>query len=296
VSQFDCGRNQKCCYNSRVDWRIKTIFGVVAAAVVVTAAVYYWGYGRDPASFFGAVFAAWIGGLALFVITGILVAIISLARPEAESFDARARILFRRQAGKHIDYIISKIKEVLEHYAESTDIKITIREYSAAERKYLVSSTQDTIVRSYLDDVESTYISEIGISETTAPPPGGSPNRLVYARVGGTPVGATEAFNGTVIRPITCRIDRDGTCLVSTMTEFWLRANDEDNTHIPRRYTQVLRLHFENLIPADVEVKLTLDGTNWLTERMLPGTRRQVIEIKDLKPGATVFNYRITAT
>ena len=219
-----------------------------------------------------------MGGLALFVITGIVVAIISLARPEQESFDSRARILFRRQTGKHIDYIVSRIKEVLEHYAEETENKITILEFNNAERKYRVSSSGNTIVRSYLDDVECTYDSEIHFASDTTPPNGGARNRLVYARVGGSPVGTSEEFTDRITRPLVCQIDRDGTCAVNTMTEFWVRANDEDNTHTPKRYTQVIRWQFENLLTSnqDIEIRYTLDGTNWLTQRLTHGSCRQV--------------------
>jgi hypothetical protein len=81
------------------------------------------------------------------------------------------------------------------------------------------------------------------------------------------------------------------------MIEFWVQANDESNTHKPRRYTQLLCLNFENLLHSDqpVEVKLTLDGTNWITERLLPGVSKQVLEIKDLKPGIMAYDYHILA-
>jgi hypothetical protein len=225
------------------------------------------------------------------------VAIVSLARPERESFDSRARILFRRQTGKHIDYIVSRIKEILEHYAEQTENKITILDFNAAEKKFRISSSGNTIVRSYLDDVESTYVSEIHYASDTPPPDSAPRHRLVYARVGGNPIGTSEEFTGTITRPIACRIDRDGTCTVSTLSEFWLRANDEDNTHTPKRYTQVMRWLFENLVSSnqDIEIKYTLDGKNWVSQRLTHGGCGQVIELKDLKPGEVAFNYRILA-
>ncbi|HWA91646.1 MAG TPA: hypothetical protein VG889_16525 [Rhizomicrobium sp.] len=44
----------------------------------------------DPIKFLGAAFAAWVGGIALFTVVGAAAAIVSLARPEQELFDARA--------------------------------------------------------------------------------------------------------------------------------------------------------------------------------------------------------------
>src|SRR5262249_11207225 len=176
------------------NWRV---WGIVAAAVLcvlATAAVYYLGYGLDPVTHFGAVFAAWVGGLILFLVAGSVVAIVSLAAPENESFDARARILFRRQTGKHIDYIVSKIKEALEHYAEVTENTVLIKAFDAPTKRYLVATNNRAIVRSYLDDVETTYVSSLKMGNVTAPPPGGQPNRLIYVRVAGAPIGTSEEF------------------------------------------------------------------------------------------------------
>jgi hypothetical protein len=279
----------------RLDWRA---WGIIAAAVVSilgTAIIYYLGYWLDPATHMGSVFSAWVGGLALFLVAGSVVAIVSLVRPENESFDARARILFRRQAGKHIDYIVSKIKEALEHYSERTMNKITIIDYDSTSRRFLITSTNSVFVRSYLDDVETTYISHLNMANVTAPPAGGQSNRLIYTRVSGTPIGASEEFANSIERPISCRIDRDGVCEVDSMIEFWVQAEDEANTHAPRRFTQILCLTLENLLHSGqpIDVKLTLDGTNWITERLLPGVSKQVIEIKDLKPGVLAYDYRI---
>jgi drug/metabolite transporter superfamily protein YnfA len=277
----------------RVDWRVWGIVAAAAVSIVGTVVVYY----LDPATHFGAVFSAWVGGLALFLVAGSVVAIVSLVRPENESFDARARILFRRQAGKHIDYIVSKIKEVLEHYSERTVNKITIIGFDPTNKKFRIASNNSVFVRSYLDDVETTYISHLDLQNVTAPPANGLPNRLAYARVAGTPIGVSEEFVSGISRPISCRIDRDGICEVNSMFEFWIQADDESNTHKPRRYTQTLCLYFENLLHSGqaVEIKLTLDGTNWLTERLLPGVSRQVLEIKDVKPGTLAYDYRILA-
>ena len=60
-----------------MDWRGWVIVGVAIACIVATYFVWNAGYGHDPITPFGAIFAAWIAGLALFVITGILVALVS---------------------------------------------------------------------------------------------------------------------------------------------------------------------------------------------------------------------------
>jgi hypothetical protein len=83
----------------RVDWRAWVVLGALAVTLVATATIYILGIGLDPATHFGAVFAGWVSGVALFVVLGVVVAVVSLEPPEKESFDSRARILFRRQTG-----------------------------------------------------------------------------------------------------------------------------------------------------------------------------------------------------
>jgi hypothetical protein len=277
------------------DWRVKLIVGFVVVAIVATCCDYYEGFGLNPETHFGAVFAAWVGGLALFVITGIVVAIVSLAKPEEESFDSRARILFRREKGKHIDYIVSKLKAEFEHYAETTILKVTISDFHAGEKKYRVSSVNEAVVRSYIDDVETTYSTTLEIEGATLPPPGCASNRLVSVKIGDRYIGTAEQFTTSISRPINCRVDQDSTCDVCTMTEFWVLADDEPNTHQTRRYTQSLSLHFANLLPSsqEVQVKLTTDGTHWITERLSVGQSKKVFEFKDVKPGIQLFEYRI---
>jgi hypothetical protein len=142
-----------------VDWRVWAVLIAMVLSIVATILIYRSGIDTNPATEFGAVFASWVGGVALFVVLGLAVAVVSLAQPEQESFDARARILFRRATGKHIDYIVSQIKETLEHYAEKAEIKVRITDYSPAEKKYLISVSDTVLVRSYLDDVETSYTS-----------------------------------------------------------------------------------------------------------------------------------------
>jgi hypothetical protein len=279
----------------RVDWRVWAVVAPSVATLVATGIVYWFGLGLDPSTHFGAIFASWVSGLALFIVVGSVVALVSLARPEGESFDSRARILFRRQTGKHIDYIITKITEVLEHYAEQTIIKISIQDYEPAQQKYRISSASDVLVRSYLDDVQTIYNSHFELKDVTPPPPGGSPNRLVILRVDKKPVGKPEDFVNVIFRPLSCRIDADKSCEINTVTEYWLQADDESNVHRPRRYTQWLSLHFENLTNSGqtVSVKVSRDGTSWATEQLHHGVSKQVLEVRDVKPDEIAFDFRI---
>jgi hypothetical protein len=279
----------------RVDWRVWVVFASSLATLVATCVVYLLGWGLDPSTHFGAIFASWVSGVVLFVVVGSVIALVSLARPERESFDSRARILFRRQTGKHIDYIITKITEAAEHYAERTVIRISIRNYDEATQKYRISSASDIVVRSYLDDIETTYNSYLGLKGITLAPEGKDPNRLLVLRVAGKAVGMPEDFEESISRPLSCKVEADGSCEISSVTEFWVRADEEANVHRPRRYTQLLTLHFENLISSGqtVALKVSRDAANWVTEQLPHGTSKQVIEVRDVKPDEIAYDFRI---
>jgi hypothetical protein len=283
----------------RVDWRVWAVVASSVATLVATGIVYwffYWfGWDLNPATHFGAIFASWVSGVALFIVVGSVVALASLAKPENWPFDSRARILFKRQTGNHIDYIIAKITEVLEHYAEQTVIKISIQDYEPTEKKYRISSANDVVVRSYLDDVPTAYSSHYELKDVTLPPPGRNPNRLVIIRVDKKPVGKPEDFADIIFRPLSCRIEKNKSCEINTVTEYWLQADDESNVHRPRRYTQRLSLHFENLTNSGqtVSVKVSRDGTSWVTEQLDHGASKQVLEVRDVKPDEIAFDFRI---
>lgn len=277
----------------RMDWRVRAIFVTLFVQVVATSVIYYLGIWRDPSTHVGAVFAAWVGGLALFVVSGAVIAVISIARPEHESFDNRARILFKRKTGTHIDYIITRIKEIVEHYAESTVIKITLKSYDTG--LYRISVTHDLIVRSYLDDIVSTYNSSIAYTDMTLPPNGGEPNKLVFVRVDENPIGDSEEFTSSIERKINTKIDKNKTCSISTMVEFWTKANDEPNDHTPKRFTQALTLQIENHLPnPPIKIKLVTDGN--CNELSIPhGQCKQILSLTDVPAGQEAFTYHILA-
>lgn len=267
-------------------------------SVVATIIIYFLGLGHNPSTEFGAIFSAWIGGVALFAVVGAAVSIVSLVRPEQESFDARARILFRRQTGRHIDYIVERIKDILEHYSEEANIKISIQSYDNNECKYKVLVTTSIVVRSYLDDVSTTYATDVHYSEATPSPTGGDPNRLIYVRVDGAPIGRTEDFDisGSLRRPLSTTIDMDQAARVEYCVQFWVSANEEGISHFPRRYTQNLRLEVENLINIDHSLKLSLiknEGTEPDIIYLGQGECRALLEEADIKPNSRAYELRI---
>ncbi len=279
-------------------WRV---FAIAIALIisVIASEIIYWGFGwgHDPSTLFGAVFASWLGGLALFVVIGLIVALVSIARPEEESFDARARILFRRQIGPHIDYIVSKLKEIFEHYSQRVTIRVAVNDYHAGEKKFLVSIDVLTVVRSYIDDIASTYASTVKISDVTDPPAGKDGNRVHFLRINQTvQPDCCKTFQKEFIYPFNTEIDRDKRCFIEYKYQKWVRAPDEDNKLRLVRYTQDLILTFENVVSGGVPMTVELSqdgGGTWDRFTLGPGEAQDVLRKSNLQPWQEIYRYRL---
>jgi hypothetical protein len=277
------------------DWRVWAVLGAVVVSVIATGALYYYHLGLDPATHFGAVFASWVGGVALFVVAGAVVAIVSLARPEEDSFDARARILFRRKTGNHIEYIINRIGSILEQYAESQILKVRIEKYHEPTKTFFVTLYNNTIIRGYIDDIFSTYHSPLEYEEVTIPPPGEQSNSLTLVRIQGKPLGYKEVFTTHILREITTVVSPNDSAKLEFEIAFWVRANNECNSQICVRYTHFFRLSFENVLPVPVKIEIkNPEGTRWDQIIINPGEEPKTVHAAgDLKPGVTAVEYRI---
>jgi hypothetical protein len=278
---------------SAADWRIKTLIVAFGMSVVLSVLIYWiWGL-PDPATHFGAVFASWVAGVALFAVFGAATTLVSVAQPERESFDARARILFRKQSGAHIDYIVSRIQGLLEHYAESTSRRLIIEEYDAGEAKFRAVTETISTVRSYIDDVPSTYKSKVQIGKATAPPEGSKPNCLRLLRVDGEAVESQKTFNDNLCVDFETTIDPKRSCVVENGFDVWVAAVTEKSTYTPARYTQSSRLEIENRLPrgTTVTIKLIYKDDRVHEIKIEGGEKRVLPDFNDLPPGKLVYTY-----
>ena len=91
---------------------------------------------------FGAIFAAWVGGLVLFVIAGSVVAIVSLVGPKMDHLILGCENFGQASLAHRLHRF--KIKHTLEHYAELTEITIAIRDFHVGEKNYRISSLDES--------------------------------------------------------------------------------------------------------------------------------------------------------
>jgi hypothetical protein len=286
-------RNMRATFD---DWRTRAILYSWVLSVGLTADVYLRGIWQDPVSHLGAVFAAWVGGLALFTIVGAITAVVSLAQPQHDSFDSRARILFRGQSGAHIDYVISTLRNLFEHYAETMRVEFCVCSYqegdAAAAGFFRLEEKTTFKFRSYIDDIVSTYKAALEYSEVTPAPKGGTANKLALVRIDGVQQGKSRTFTDRLQEPISATIQPGSECDMEIKVEYWVR-DGEANDFIPVRYTKKLILEIENQLVSDsVSIILLRDGEGeGKPFQLLSGGERKSFEFRDLPPGNRAYTF-----
>lgn len=261
---------------------------VAIAAVAVTVILYFAGAPTDT-SFQGAIYASWIAGVAFFVIAGAASTIIAIFPPHKASYDARARILFRGQDGRHINYIIRKITKQLEQYTEKADRTLTITKYDQASGKYFIQSQTGTILRSYIDDMESvseTYAELVGC---TNPPPGKEPNRILYLRLGDKVVQpATEVGTGKRT-PFEVKVPPGDFASVEFKAEYWVNSVDDPCTHKAVRYVKRFHLTLQNDSAFTVPYKVQLQDKAERSLTLAPHSKEVFEVVRDVEGGQRIY-------
>lgn len=289
-----------------IDSRVRVIVAATILSVFICASIYKDAMTRGPDSGFwsfifpdefeGAAFAGFVGSVAFFLIVGLAVAVFSLAKPEDEMFESRARILFRKQSGKHIDYIVSKMKNMFEHYTERCEACISIIEFDKERNMFYLEAREEAIIKSYIDDEETQYASAFKWEKVTQNINGGIKNKLFFLRVNSRIVAMRE-FDDKINESISTTIERGGECAVEYKVGFWFKANDEPYTHTPVRYTQYMKIIVENNIMDGQSLNFKLcadDGVRVEREQIVnAGDRVTLLTASDLKPGQVSCKFSI---
>ncbi|CAN3989818.1 hypothetical protein [Methylocystis bryophila] len=249
-----------------LDIRVLSILFFTTLSLILSIALYKLGEGhgketfigsfRDPSTFNGSVFAGWCASLAFFLVIGLAVALASLDMPENKSFESRARILFRKQTGTHIEYILSKLSSMFEHYTERATVKVSVEEYDKTHKLFRICIEGESIIKSYIDDAETTYKSMLSLDSITTHPGASPRNMVIYLRVNGSTKHTCE-FDNKIEREFQTLIPASETCTVTSKIRMWFKADDETYSNRPVRYTQQATLYIENILPEDQKIKVS---------------------------------------
>ncbi len=270
---------------------VALIILTAVGAVALTVVAYLLGVPLDPGTHVGAVFASWVGGVAIFVAGSAVIGLASLVPPESSAFDARARILFRGQSGEHIDYIIQKIREVFGQYSDETQRTISIHRVDEASGKLSVQVETSVKLRGYVDDIESIATSALTLNKLCQPPPGQPACRLSYVRINDDPIEIGE-FAGEIDFKFPTKVPAGGHTKVDMRWECWV-DNGESHTHAPVRYTRKFALRFENHCSKDLRLRYSVRGRPDSELTIKKGSRADLISEPDVNPQERVYDLRV---
>jgi len=263
---------------------------IAIAAILATVIAYLLGAPTDT-TFGGSIFASWIAGVLFFAVAGAAVTIITIFPLTRASYDTRARILFRGQNGTHINYIIERIRQVLEQYAATAERHISILEYDPAERKYLVAIVSTTELRSYIDDMPSSARTYVSVKGCVPPPANGRRPRLSHIRVNNTVIESSTDFETGITKEFVVEIEPGGRAIVEWKTEYWVSSEDDPCSQNAIRYTKRYNLTVENHTALNVPLTASLYGRPVRTLTLGPNAKEVFEEMRDI-PGEKRF-YRI---
>ena len=173
-----------------MEWRIAAILIATLLSVAVTLVGLIFGLQAAAAGFMKDVFAAWCGSVAFFGLVGIVVSVVSLSNAAEDSFPARVRVLVRGRTGPHIDDFTERLRTSLAHYAESVSRELKITEYDAGSGMYRLRVDIETVIRSFVDDIDTVYVSQVSYRPDHRPPLGKFHKlvRLVGVECDNTPI------------------------------------------------------------------------------------------------------------
>lgn len=278
------------------DWRVKSVFAATGIAVLLTVLIpFLYPSATNPSILLGASYASWLGGVALFALVGFVVAIASLARPEQESFDARARNLLRRQSGPHIDYIIGKLHNVLEPYVEETVRRMTIVDYDEVENKFYINHTTQNTTRSFIDDMAIKFPASLSYVDACPPPPGRNKGSLTHLKVNGQQICGYKEFEDKFELTFEGEVKKHSTCTVEHRLNYWIKASDEPNRHKPLRYTRSLKLIIQNKLPKmAIKIEVIIGNPEKILFVIPADESATVVNLTEIQPMDNVYDIRVS--
>jgi len=272
------------------DWRGKLVIYSVATVCVVTVFLpFFFTSFTSINSFQGAVFASWVAGLILFILTGLIVVIVTLARPENDIIDSRVHNLLQRQQGPHIDYIAKKIVRLFEPYMSSVERTLHIVKYDDESEMFLVNQDTVLVYKSFLTDVALEYESRVGYQNAPAPPKNEEPCCLVYLRAGEKDIGGAETFNGEIARPFSLKIDAFSECRVEHRMVYWVKR-DEPNRQLAIRFTRKMVVEVQNQLGTKA-ISVMHPAAPSRNTTIAAGKSATVVNLSDIQPGENENDY-----
>ena len=276
---------------ARLDWRVAAIWIATGLSAALTLFGWFLNLPDAHDRFVRDVFAGWVGSVVFFGQVGIVVSLVSLANAAKDRFDARVRVLVRGKSGTHVDDFIDRLRSGLAHYAASVTRQIAVMDYDETTGMYQVNTVVRTVIRSFVDDIETSYRSGVSYKPDHPPPPGRH-HRLL--RVSGVQCDDIVPMISMRADLLSCgyvaRLVPEGECVVEFILEFWVKAGEECIGYSPVRYSLLTAVEIDNRLHRTLRVRSAWIGDPLRTLVLPAGASPHQEQRRGLKQGTRVHS------
>jgi hypothetical protein len=274
-----------------LDWRVAGIIIATVLSIVLTLVGFAFDLHDANRGFVKDIFAAWLGSVAFFGLVGIVASVVSLANAAEASFDTRARVLVRGRTGDHIDDFIVRLRSTLAHYAESITRTVTVTDYRRDSEMYRLRVDVHTVIRSFVDDVETVYGTAFSYKPDFVPPSGEfhKLTRLTGVECNHSPI--ESVTDQEIRRDYKGRVPAGGACTVLATLDIWVKAGTEPLYFSLTRYSLSTTMIIDNQLPHDINIRSQWRGERETRETITRGDAPHSYQRRNLKQDRRVHTF-----
>jgi len=290
---------------------------MTASVILAIAATYYFAQlevkertVNPPIPFWVPFYESWTASFAFWAIVGIIGTIITLARPEDETYSERIRILFGGINRPALKYLERQIRS-LGYFATDAVTIYKITDWDANNQAYKIELILKTTVQNLLHDEDA--VDDVGTEvfpdDLPSRPPSGL-GAITSVKVDGginelsSPV-AVVTPNTKFPRP--ARIPPGKSIAVEIQRWGWFKVS-ETHSWAPRRFTDKVTPIFTyaggsgpskvNLdfawLAGGVEPVVSTGARNCVRRELIWGKDETLPSVENIEPGKTGFAFRLS--
>lgn len=281
------------------DFRISAVLIAVLISYFMTFYFARLSFTEVPPGFWQAFYAAWVSGLLLFTVVGLIVGLVTLYRPERDVFLARVKILLGGKSGTFLNYIAEEIRHI-GYVARKIDRVITIEDYDETRNAFRVKVHHIGFIRNILGDVEARATGKFGITPDKFSNPPSILGQITSFKVVGTDPGAlplTIPPDG-IVRDWTMPVPQNSDGIMEYEHWAWYDAAQVHDFTLAR-FAEELTVEFHcRCRPAQKRLMLKLTTALENTDHILDwdGMCNLSSPLRDLSPGLKAYSFHLAVS
>lgn len=261
------------------------IVAVIIFAWILTGVGLYCDLSNHHNKIVSSLFQSWLGDVTFFTLIGVATSIVFAIRPEAESFETRARILFQGRHGTEISHAERKLRN-LGNYSELTKIQLSV---APRDGWFEIIENADLSIKNLVADIKTSFALPVSDAEQLDNPIE-KVGRVISCSINGQLQSSLLSGDANIYQAEVGGNSTTQFCIVQTL---WV----EDGKHIaytPQRFTKTLSVEIVN--NSDHEIFAVTEIPNVERNEIAPRSRRKIVQATDVDPeSGTAYQFYLFA-